>query len=121
MHEMTCRDWVFRSGRFRDVSRPIASLSRDGGAMDSHLLDDLAVPLLSSLSRGTEGFSDLPPRDPGRPSCHDGVNDLALTSSTSQRSTLEEVLLRRALVTFAGFVLLETLGEFVGVVKDVLN
>ena len=89
--------------------------------MESHLLNDLAVPLLSSLSRGTEGFSDLAPRDRGRPSCNDGVNDLPLTTGTSQRSTLEEVFLYRALVTFAGFVLLETAGEFVGVVKDVLN
>ena len=68
--------------------------------MEPHLLDYLAVPLLSSLSRGTEGFSDLAPADPGRPSCNDGVNDLTLTTCTSQRSTL---------------------GELVGVVKNVLN
>lgn len=87
----------------------------------SHLLNDLAVSLLSSLSRSTERFSDLAPGDPGRPSCNDGVNDLALTAGTSQRGTLEKVFLHRALVTCVGFVLLETLGEFVGVVKDVVN
>ena len=89
--------------------------------MESHLLNNLAVPLLSSLSRGAEGFSNLSPGDPGRPSYNDSVNDLTLATGTSQRSTLEKVLLHRTLVAFAGFVLLETLGEFVGVVKDVLN
>ena len=44
-----------------------------------------------------------------------------LTTGTSQRSTLEEVFLHRALVIFAGFILLETLSELVGVVKDLLN
>ena len=47
--------------------------------MESHLLNDLAVPLLSSLSRGTEGVSNLAPGDPSRPSCNDGVNDLTLS------------------------------------------
>ncbi len=74
---------------------------------------------LSGLSRGTEGFSDLAPGDPGRSDCNDGVNDLMLTTGTSQRSTLEEVFLHRALVTFAWLILLETSGEFLGVVKDV--
>ena len=72
--------------------------------MESHLLDDLAVPLLSSLSRRSENLADLFPGDPGRSSCNDGVNDLTLTTCTSQHSTLEEVLLHRAFVTFAGFV-----------------
>jgi hypothetical protein len=89
--------------------------------MESHLLDDLAVPLLSSLSRGTESFSDLAPGDPSHPSCNHGVNDLTLTTCSSQRCTLKEVFLHRALVTFAGLILLEALGKFVGVVKDVLN
>lgn len=89
--------------------------------MESHLLDDPAVSLLSSLSRSTEGFSNLAPGDPGRPSCNDGVNHLTLAAGTSQRSTPEEVFLHRALVTYAGVVLLELLGEFVGVVKNLLN
>jgi hypothetical protein len=42
-----------------------------------------------------------------------------LTTGTSQRSALEEVFLYRALVTFAWLILLETSGEFLGVVKDV--
>jgi len=40
---------------------------------------------------------------------------------TSQHSTLKEIFLHRALVTFSGLVLLETGSEFVIVVKDVLN
>ena len=89
--------------------------------MESHLPDDLAVQLLSSLSRGAENVADLAPGDPSRPSCSHGVNDLTLTTCTSQRSTLKEVFLHRALLTFAGFVLLETLGELVGVHKDFLD
>ncbi len=56
--------------------------------MESHLLNHLAVPLLSSLNRGTEGLSDLAPDNPSHPSCDDGVSDLTLTTGTSQRSTL---------------------------------
>jgi hypothetical protein len=41
-------------------------LSRDRRAMESHLLNDLAVPLLSSLSRSTAYYSNLVPGDPGR-------------------------------------------------------
>ena len=59
---------------------------------------------MSRRSRGIEGFSDLAPGDPGHPSCNHGANDLTLTTCTSQHSTLEEVLLHRAFVTFAGFV-----------------
>jgi hypothetical protein len=106
------------------VSRRFPSdriLSRDGRAMESHLLDDLAVPLLSSLSRRSENLADLAPGDPCRPSCNDGVNDLTLTTGTSQRSTLKEVFLHRALVVFAGFVIRETLSQLICVVKDVLN
>jgi hypothetical protein len=47
--------------------------------------------------------------------------DSGHTTCTSQRSTLEEVFLHRTLVTFAGFVILETLGKLIGVVKDVLD
>ena len=53
--------------------------------MESHLLNDLAVPLLSSLSRGIEGFSDLAPGDPDRPSCNHGVIDLMLSTVTDQQ------------------------------------
>ncbi len=87
--------------------------------MESHLLDEPAVPQLRRLGRRSENIADLAPGDPGRSDCNDGVNDLMRTTGTSQRSTLEEVFLHRALVTFAWLILLETSGEFLGVVKDV--
>ena len=93
-------------------------LARDGRAMESHLLDDLAVPPLSSLSRRSENLADLVPGDPDRPSRNDGVNDLTPTTCTSQHSTLKEVFLHRTLVTLAGFV---PLGQFVGVFKVMMR
>jgi hypothetical protein len=72
--------------------------------MESHLLDEPAVRQLLRLDRRSEDFSDLAPGDPGRPSCNHGVNDLMLSTGTSQCSTVEEIFLHRAFVTFAGFV-----------------
>jgi hypothetical protein len=54
--------------------------------MESHLLDDLAVPLLSSLSRRTESLTDLARGDPGRPNGHQSIDYLTLTTCTSRRA-----------------------------------
>lgn len=89
--------------------------------MESHLLDDLAVPLLSSLGRRSENPADLGPGDPGRPSGHHGLDDQALTTGTVKGGTLQRVLLDRAFVCGVGVVLLETPGQLVGVVEDVLD
>ena len=53
--------------------------------MESHLLDEPAVRQLRRLDRRSEGFSDLAPGDPDRPSCNHGVNDLMLSTGTSQQ------------------------------------
>jgi hypothetical protein len=54
--------------------------------MESHLLNDLAVPLLSSLSRPAKDFADLVPGDSPRSCTRDSVHNLTLTPGTVQRA-----------------------------------
>ncbi len=80
----------FSYSSFPVVSRYFAS-SRAMDARWSHTCSTISpAVLLSSLSRGTEGFSDLAPGDPCRPSCNDGVNDLTLTTGTSHTPSTED-------------------------------
>ena len=75
---------------FPVVSRRIAS-SRAMDARWSHTCSTISpAVLLSSLGRRSENIGDLFPGNPRRSDCNDGVNDLTLTTGTSQRSTLEE-------------------------------
>jgi hypothetical protein len=59
-------------------------VSRDGRAMESRLLDNFAVPLLSDLSRGTEGFSDLAPGKTQRQCTGGSVKEAQLLNRRSR-------------------------------------
>jgi len=54
--------------------------------MESHLLDDPAVPLLRHLGRRSENLADLVPGDPGRSGCHHSIDNMKLTPGTVQRA-----------------------------------
>jgi hypothetical protein len=91
------------------------------GMVRSRLLYKRAEPLLGCLGGRAEDVADLVPWNPGHSCTYDSINDLALTPGTIQCGPLQQVFLDRAFISIAGFVVLETLGEFVRVVKDVLD
>jgi hypothetical protein len=81
----------------------------------------VSVALLRSLRRRAKQLTDALPGQPlasGSGNCFD---DLTFTARPGDRGALDEVLLDRAFVTGLGVVVLEPLGEFVGVVEDLLD
>lgn len=77
--------------------------------------------LLGSLCRDAELHADPLPGDPGAASGVRGVADLALTSGPGQRCSTEQMLGDGDLIVRGRLVVLEALGELVGVVEDVLD
>jgi len=61
------------------------------------------------------------PRHPRCTGGDDRVEDLALATSTVEGCSFEQVFLDRALVAIGGLVVLEPLGDLVGVVEDFLG
>ena len=75
-----------------DTDDDTGTVLANGELVWSHTCSTISpAVLLSGLSRGTEGFSDLAPGDPCRPSCNDGVNDLTLTTGTSHTPSTEDL------------------------------
>ncbi len=64
---------------------------------------------------------DLLPGQAGCASVGDRVDQLLFTASASDDGALEEVLLERDVGGMFGIEVVEALGEFVGVVEDVLD
>lgn len=53
--------------------------------------------------------------------CSDGVDDLSFALSPVESCPFEEIFLDGAFVVGLGFVVLEPLSEFVGMVEDLLD
>jgi len=104
----------------RQVRRHFASRQTFGESLQLRRLDDAPVPLLCSLSRDAKFCANTLPGHPGAPGDLNGFTDLALTSGPSQGSAAQEMLGNTDLVLRNGVVVLEPLGELVGVVEDVL-
>jgi len=76
---------------------------------------------LRGLGRDAELGTDALPREPCAARGTNGVCDLTLATGMRQSRPTQEVLGNAVFVFWRGLVVLEPLGELVGVVKDVLH
>jgi hypothetical protein len=84
-------------------------------------LDHDSVALLCGLRRGAENGADSLPRQSGASCGDDGVDELLLAAGASNDGALQKMFLDRDLFGEVGVEVLETLGELIGVVEDVLD
>jgi hypothetical protein len=89
--------------------------------VDLYAFDDLAIPLLCRLSRRAKDLANSGPGSPCRPSPHHSIDDLPFASSTVQRGTPKDVFLNRKFIAFLRFIRLETLGELIGAIENILD
>lgn len=89
--------------------------------MSSNLFDNGAVPLLRSLSGGSEEATYLSPRKALGACGPDGFYDLLFAVRPCQSSMLQQVFRGGPLVSRTWLVILETLSQFLGVIEYLLD